>query len=416
MRRILAWKDAVLRFLARRRVAVLVVTALSCGCSDPDGGDGGYQCPTSGTGWWEELPYPTIGIPSGSATMFAGSTVAIWGEGINDPSLSRCTLEADCQGVAGARLDLPSRTWSRMSEVGAPAPRSYMGAATDGALVMYWGGTSFGNGTNPGDGPLTDGGIYDAEHDTWEMIPDAGFAAAREYPSLEWMGNELFVWGGYKYNYSSATTDGSDIGYQFNGLIWHPERGTWTEMSTVNAPDLPAGQSKWTGREVLVFTSVVDAIGREWGWAYEPATDTWRVLNHVGATSNPRRGLQPLWTGKEAIKFEGSAEQSHEYYGSGRAYNPTTDTWRTLNPNGAPHWPLGGKMWTGTQAVVMGGAECPVAAIYDPAADEWVGNSAPLPYGFENLVHTFNTPEGLLLLKDVGHHGTAMTGFLWHPE
>lgn len=405
-------RSAVFRFPPKWTLLTTCLAVLGAACGEIDGDDSGYECPTSGTGWWEELPYPTIGIPSGRAVTFADSSIVIWGTGANDPSLSNCAVEADCDGVTGARFDLASRTWRRMSEAGAPEPRSWMGAISNGSSSIYWGGTSMVDGPDA----RTDGGIYDPDTDTWGLMADAGAGAAREYPTLAWMDGRLFVWGGYKYEYSSATTDGSDIGYQFDGLIWDAELNTWSDVSSVNSPDLPVGAVGWTGEEILVFTDVVDAIGREWGWGYDVDADTWRVLNHVGAMSNPRRGIQPIWTGREVIKFEGYHVGTQEYYGSGRAYDPVTDAWRKLNPDGAPHWPLGSAVWTGTHAVVMGREECLVAAVYDSSSDEWVGNSAPLPFYAENHVYAFNTTEGLLLFEDIQEYERVTTGFLWHPD
>ncbi|HEX4980176.1 MAG TPA: hypothetical protein VFV63_00675, partial [Ilumatobacteraceae bacterium] len=60
----------------------------------------------------------------------------------------------------------------------------------------------------------------------------------------------------------------------------------------------------------------------------------------------------------------------------GAAYDPTTDTWRTiadgpLPAGGAPTQAIPQGAWTGSELVVWGGWGDPIAAAYDPATDRW---------------------------------------------
>jgi hypothetical protein len=100
---------------------------------------------------------------------------------------------------------------------------------------------------------------------------------------------------------------------------------------------------------------------------------------------------QPVsaWTGTELIVWSGVPETSDmcgdEGGGplcgapavfDGAAYDPATDTWRTIadGPDpagGAPTQLIPKGAWTGSELVVWGGWGDPIAAAYDPASNRW---------------------------------------------
>ena len=60
----------------------------------------------------------------------------------------------------------------------------------------------------------------------------------------------------------------------------------------------------------------------------------------------------------------------------GAAYDPVTDTWRTIADgpvpaDGAPTQLIPQGAWTGSEFVVWGGWGDPIAAAYDPTTDRW---------------------------------------------
>jgi len=136
-----------------------------------------------------------------------------------------------------------------------------------------------------------------------------------------------------------------------------------------------------------------DSLGvKNTGAAYDPVTDTWRTLSTAGAPA-ARFGHTAVWTGTEMIVWGGSSSQSG--LSTGGAYDPLTDTCRAISNAGAPAARgLHTAVWTGTVMIVWGGqgAFTPPAPnsvdkvfgdgfAYDPVADTWSQISAAGPPG-----------------------------------
>jgi hypothetical protein len=112
---------------------------------------------------------------------------------------------------------------------------------------------------------------------------------------------------------------------------------------------------------MIVWGGRVDDTFYYDGAAYDPATDTWRLLPPAPAGFNDPH---MVWTGDEAVVLADRAA----------AYDPTTDSWRTLaSPPLAAQYQR--PVWTGESIVVTnpgyGGASHNPIARYDLAADRW---------------------------------------------
>jgi hypothetical protein len=83
------------------------------------------------------------------------------------------------------------------------------------------------------------------------------------------------------------------------------------------------------------------------------------------APISPRAEASAVWTGEEVIVWGGRSESG--YFSDGAAYNPSTDSWRSISPN---NWAGPGSLsvWTGKQMVVLAKTG---GAVYDPSADAW---------------------------------------------
>jgi hypothetical protein len=119
-------------------------------------------------------------------------------------------------------------------------------------------------------GPVT-GQAFDPEADGWRPLPDAPIG--RAYGTVVvWTGSDVIVWGG---------GDRSDRRSR-QGAAYDPTTDRWRRIA--DAPfGLNLASGVWTGREIIVFGSLLDrrhraATTTSVGEAYDPTTDTWREL------------------------------------------------------------------------------------------------------------------------------------------
>jgi len=186
-----------------------------------------------------------------------------------------------------------------------------------------------------------------------------------------WTGTELLVWSGYTYTgYSNEVA-------KRDGFRFDPISGRTAPMAPSPLGPRSAPASAWTGRELLVWGGQ-DPGGPPFhddGAAYDPATDTWRLLPPA-----PLSARVPLsvWTGSEWILW-GTGVRLDDRPIDGAAYDPASNTWRSI-ASGPIELTDATATWTGTEMIVFGAAlhggnqpETPtaIAAAYDPRADTW---------------------------------------------
>jgi len=199
----------------------------------------------------------------------------------------------------------------------------------------------------------------------WEAL-DAGPLPPREGAALVWTGEELVVWGGPR-------EQSNDDGYR-DGAAFDPDAGSWRAMSP---SPLRGGRAAgvWTGEEALLWAVApeVDRFGlprptyRWEGAAWDPASDTWRVLRRSPRVPTEEGTPDPVWTGELAVDVS-----------IGHAYDPTADRWRPL-----PERPVAGTadatVWTGEAVVALVANRSDpryppgeaVAISYDPVRNRW---------------------------------------------
>ncbi|HLE48710.1 MAG TPA: PKD domain-containing protein [Patescibacteria group bacterium] len=268
----------------------------------PDGAqfpaDGGRYNPVTDT--W--TPISTVNAPSPRWTtgaVWTGTEMIVWGgrgSTLSEPLLNR-----------GARYNPITDTWTTMSNVGAPSPRSteYQMFWTGSELIVWGGG--------PSSSPEPDGAIYNPATDSWRPMnsgdPNAGFT---NY-SGAWTGSELVTWSGWnKYNVLVQT-----------GQIYNPVTDTWRPMTTLNSPAARGLIPTWTGTELFIWGGVVGANWMDNGGLYNPTTDTWRPTSDLNNLS-ARGDTFPIWTGNEVIVWGGALTTYnpwHEYiYNTGARF------------------------------------------------------------------------------------------------
>src|SRR2546428_3008931 len=137
------------------------------------------------------------------------------------------------------------------------------------------------------------------------------------------------------------------------------ERGSWRRLPAAPiAPDWNYRTSVWTGKEMLVFgrdqQTALDANGNPYATsrvdvaaAYNPRSDTWRSLDPP-RTPTGFMDLSSVWTGKEMLVWG---------QGTREAFNPVTNAWRPLPGSRllSIHDGFVASAWTGRELIGWGG-------------------------------------------------------------
>ena len=168
-----------------------------------------------------------------------------------------------------------------------PRPRGAGGVAVHDGRIYYAGGLSEGRAV-----PWLD--VYDPDTDSWSALPD--MPRARDHFQAQVVGSRLFAIGGRDSDVDAnmADNDAYDI-----------SRGRW-DAGLAPLPTPRGGYaSAVVGGEILVLGGEApDRVFSEVE-AYDPRTDTWRVLEPM---SVPRHGIQAIACGGDVFVAAGGAE------------------------------------------------------------------------------------------------------------
>lgn len=246
-----------------------------------------------------------------------------------------------------------------------------VGGATvwTGRELIVWGGSN--------NGPSNRGWAYMPSTDAWRELPEVDVDRVEE-PEAVWTGEEVILYGGYP-SVSLAFRPAADEWRQLTSPAF---RGNDEDHAMV-----------WTGKEVLVWGGIQGPSHSPVPLLYHPGTDTWKE-----GTPSPilgRNRFAHVWTSEELIVWGGygTYAEAHDadgdsVYGDGGAYNPTTDTWRVLSESPLEDRCDHSAVWTGTVMIVYGGMAgrgcgspnepaLGSSATYDPATDTW--SMLPMP-------------------------------------
>lgn len=308
--------------------------------------DGGTQDAGVPATAWRQLATAPLTARSNPAFAWTGTEMIVW--------------SGAATGRAGARYNPTLNQWTAMTTVGAPADRVLPTSVWTGTRLFMWGGIDPINFN-----PLTDGSLYDPATNTWQALPLSPIPFPSGRASGVWTGTRVFIMG--------------TLAVEYN-----PAANTWTPVSTVGQP---AGRiypaMAWTGTEVLVWSGLSPTLftGLNDGARFNPATNTWTAMSAVGAPIG--RGFAvTAWTGTELLVWGGyelDPVVGLELVGNGGAYNPTTNTWRAISTTGAPTARfISAYGWTGTELLIWGGAVAPGGTMsagdgfaYNPATNTW---------------------------------------------
>ena len=188
----------------------------------------------------------------------------------------------------------------------------------------------------------------------------------RRGASTIWTGQELLVIGG-----QSTTAD-----FELRDLAFAPATNNWRELAPSPLTARMDAPIAWTGHEAIVVAGFdsrprqgngVPALG---AGAYDPTTDTWRTIAEPpDLTSGDGLINKALWTGTEVIVW---GERRAALTARWLAYNPITDTWRELAPPPVTTLGAGRQAWAvHSHGTIIALGFLGQAAALDLAANQW---------------------------------------------
>ncbi len=234
-----------------------------------------------------------------------------------------------------------------------PESRQDTADAWTGRELISWGGHL------PTDDapPLADGFIFDPSTRLWQRMPAAPIA--RSYARAVWTGSEVLFWGGR----------GADGGLATDGAAFDLSTLTWRTIPDAPIEPRDPANVVWTGSEMIVWGGGPSrAQSYTNGAAYDPADDSWWPIANGPIALNLASGI---WTGHEEIVFGSNLNNRNiadTKTSVGEAYDPTTDTWRTLSPSQLSPQATSA-VWLGDRMLAWDYETH--YQLYDPRTDTW---------------------------------------------
>jgi len=224
------------------------------------------------------------------------------------------------------------------------------------------------------DPPSADGGGSGG----WRAVAAAPLSG-RFMPAAVWTGREMLVWGGAG---CQGACTGQDIRPHADGAAYDPSTDTWRVLPPSPLAARVGALAVWTGRELIVWGGMDGERFVADGAAFDPAANRWRSLalsplaGRFSAPMGTVFQVPGVWTGTEMLVWgQGAGVDSPDAdLPAGAGYDPAADRWRLLAP--APVAPrIAVPVWTGHEMLVWGGQSGPGyfddGAAYDPATDRW---------------------------------------------
>jgi N-acetylneuraminic acid mutarotase len=236
--------------------------------------------------------------------------------------------------------------------------------------------------------PLTSGLLEGSnlKAHAWRMLSPSPLEARVGHAGV-WTGNEFVIWGG------NDSGEHEVSGFR-NGAAYDPASDTWRVV-----PDSPLlgrwpGVMVWTGSEVIVWGGGFYETWAYDGAAFNPSRNIWR--NIAASPKDVGDDGAFAWTGTELLLWGGIRDSditagTTEILASGAAYGPNADAWRVL-----PDAPIAARArpafaWTGKELMIWGGlgrnrTVLSDGAAYNPHTRSWrklplsplAGRSEPL--------------------------------------
>ncbi len=353
----------------------------------------GRYNPTSDT--WGSIT--SSGAPSprfNHSAVWTGTNMIIWGGTGLSPSNTYLALGN------GSRYNPTANSWTGMSSVGAPSPRTQHTAVWTGNRMIIWGGKNFAEGNTNllnnftfdyAQQSTNSGAAYDPSANTWTATSSANAPVARDSHTAVWTGSDMLVWGGQLssstagYNFwwgdYEVADDTSFLSAANGGARYNQSLNSWSSIPTVplvaNVAERQGATAVWSGTEMLVWGGENFGQLLRTGARFNPVANTWSSITTIGAPA-ARYKHTAVWDGSQMIVW-GGTDSNYNTLATGGRYNPVTDSWKSISTSNAPaarasHVAL----WSGTEMLVWGGYQggllnpFPAAGgRYNPATDSW---------------------------------------------
>ena len=251
-----------------------------------------------------------------------------------------------------------------------------------------------------------------------------------------WTGQSLFLWGAV-HRSANVCAEPSRCEEEYLGrpLSYDPATDSWTEPAfeierydfdqrdyvPEPFPELREAPSLvWTGEEVLLFGGSVEGRSISSGGAYDPSTDSWRLISNYWR-DDPLGERRPaifiaehstVWTGAEMIVWGGVHRRLGDApINRGWRYEPLSGVWRitgtgsgidedfNILPDLDPLAPAPRReplaVWSGSELILWGGegesgAPLQDGGLYDPVSNSWRAMSnlgSPEPGAMKSIAH-----------------------------
>jgi N-acetylneuraminic acid mutarotase len=247
---------------------------------------------------------------------------------------------------SGSRYNPATDTWTPTSTINAPSTRRFQTAIWTGAEMIIWGGCN----TSTNFCGESTGGRYNPVTDTWTPTSTVNKPLERKEHTAVWTGTEMIIWGGCK---PSSNNFCNTIGQGAPGA-YNPSTDTWRVVPEGGVEGRTKHTAIWTGTEMIIWGGIRLGVLNT-GARYNPSSNTWTPTSTVNAPS-PREEHTAVWTGSEMIIWGGREPSSTNSLNTGGRYNPTSDAWTPTSLTNAPLPRIGHTaVWTGTEMIVWGG-------------------------------------------------------------
>jgi hypothetical protein len=224
------------------------------------------------TDLWDTLP----GYPQGFTGPMPGGELAVW---------TGKYFMVFARGV-GARYELATRQWTRMSFTNIPYAEDGSAVWT-GSLWIIWGGHT----------AQDTGAAYDPATDVWTPLPVLNAPVPTYHHLAAWTGSQMLIFGG--------GTDNAPALIDPAVYVYDPVARAWSHTNT--------GASGINASFPFVSTSQSVLLWEGWEDDHSPAPPghalwwadySWRPIQTINQPA-PRLNHSATWTGREMIIWGG---------------------------------------------------------------------------------------------------------------